>query len=169
MISGSDRRGSGSNGDVRVHVGGYVVSDDPSRIDVGAVHSYLRRAYWSKDIPFETVERAVAASLCIGAYAPDGGQVGFCRLITDYVIFCYVSDVYVLEGHRGRGLSKAMLKAALDHPRLQGLRRWSLVTHDAQTLYEKFGFRVVAHPQRHMERVDPEIYTRAERGHGRDS
>lgn len=154
-------RESGAEDGVLVRVGGYVVSDDPSRIDARAVHAFLRRAYWSKDIPFEIVQRALAASLCIGTYAPDGAQVGFCRLITDYVVFCFVADVYVLEEHRGRGLSKAMMKAALEHPRLQGLRRWSLVTHDAQGLYAQFGFRVVAHPERHMERVDLDIYTRA--------
>lgn len=150
-----------------MRVGGYVVSDDPARIDVEAVHAYLRRAYWSKDIPLQLVQRAIAASLCIGVYAPDGAQVGFCRLVTDYAIFCYVSDVYVLEGHRGRGLSKAMMKMALEHPRLQGLRRWSLVTHDAQALYAKFGFRPVAHPERHMERVDLQIYSHA-RAAGRE-
>ncbi len=145
---------------VRVKVQGYTVSDDPARIDARAVHAFLQRAYWSRNIPFEVVERALRASLCIGVYEPGGAQVGLCRLVTDYAIFCYVSDVYVLEAHRGRGLCKAMMKAALEHPRLQGLRRWSLVTHDAQGLYEQFGFRVVAHPERHMERHDPDIYLR---------
>ncbi|MGC8517561.1 MAG: GNAT family N-acetyltransferase [Steroidobacteraceae bacterium] len=141
-------------------VDGYVLSDDPARLDFDAVHAYLRRSYWAKSIPLEIVRRALEASLCIGLYAPDGAQVGLCRLISDYTTFCYVSDVYVLESHRGRGLSKAMMRAALEHPRLQGLRRWSLVTHDAHGLYEQFGFRSVAHPQRHMERLDPDIYLR---------
>ena len=144
-----------------VQVDGYEISDDPDRIDARAVHAYLRTAYWSPNIPFEVVQRALRASLCIGAYAPGGAQVGLCRLVTDYAIFCYVSDVYVLEAHRGRGLSKAMMKAAVEHPRLQGLRRWSLVTHDAHGLYEQFGFRAIAHPQRHMERLDPHVYLRA--------
>ena len=145
---------------VLLQLDGYVISDDPARIDLRAVHAFLRRAYWSKNIPLEIVERAVRASLCIGAYAPGGEQVGFCRLVTDYAVFCYVGDVYVLEEHRGRGLSKAMMRAAVEHPRLQGLRRWSLVTHDAHGLYEQFGFRRVAHPERHMERLDPDIYLR---------
>ena len=163
MISGSDQncppeKAAAEPAGVLERVGEYVISDDPARINVTAVHAYLQRAYWSKGIPFEIVERAVRASLCIGAYAPGGAQVGFCRFVSDYSIFCYVADVYVLEEHRGRGLSKAMMRAALGHPRLQGLRRWSLVTHDAQGLYEQFGFRLVAHPQRHMERLDPQIY-----------
>ncbi len=163
MTSGSDGQpvsaaGGEAQPGVLARVDGYVLSDDPARLDFEAVHAYLRRSYWAKNIPLQIVQRALKASLCIGLYAPDGAQVGLCRLISDYTTFCYVSDVYVLEAHRGRGLSKAMMRAALEHPRLQGLRRWSLVTHDAQSLYEQFGFRPVAHPERHMERLNPQIY-----------
>jgi GNAT superfamily N-acetyltransferase len=141
--------------------GSYVISDDPARLDVTAIHAYLSRAYWCPGIPFETVQRAIRGSLCIGAYEPAGAQIGLTRLVSDYATFCYMSDVYVLEGHRGRGLSKAMLAMAMEHPRLQGLRRWSLVTADAHGLYGQFGFAAVAQPQRHMERLDTEIYLRA--------
>jgi GNAT superfamily N-acetyltransferase len=141
-------------------VGSYTISDDPGRLDLRAIHAYLNRAYWSRGIPFEIVERAVRGSLCLGAYDGSGAQVGLTRLISDYATFCYVSDVYVLESHRGRGLSKAMLGMAVDHPRLQGLRRWSLVTADAHELYRPFGFVPVAQPERHMERLDPDIYRR---------
>lgn len=139
-------------------VGSYTVSDDPSLLDPRAIHAYLARSYWSPDIPLEVVERAVRGSLCIGAYDPAGAQVGLARFISDYATFCYVGDVYVLEDHRGQGLSKAMLGMAVDHPLLQGLRRWSLVTADAHELYRRFGFSPVAQPERHMERLNPDIY-----------
>lgn len=141
-------------------VGSYTISDDAARLDLHAIHAYLTRAYWSAGIPLEIVERAVRGSLCIGAYERTGAQVGLTRLISDYATFCYVSDVYVLESHRGRDLSKAMLGMAVEHPRLQGLRRWSLVTADAHELYRQFGFVAVAQPERHMERLVPEIYRR---------
>ena len=141
-------------------LGSYTVSDDPARLDFHAMHAYLRRAYWSENIPFEVMERAVRASLCIGAYDATGAQVGLARFISDYATFCYVCDVYVLEEHRGRGLSKAMMAFAVDHPRLQGLRRWSLVTGDAHGLYRQFGFTAPARPERYMERSDPDIYRR---------
>lgn len=139
-------------------VGPYTVSDDPSRLDVKAMHAYLKRAYWSQEIPLEVVERAARASLCIGAYDASGAQVGLARFISDYATFAYVCDVYVLEEHRGRGLSKAMMAMASDHPKLQGLRRWTLVTLDAHGLYEQFGFRPIANQERFMERVVPDIY-----------
>jgi GNAT superfamily N-acetyltransferase len=143
----------------RAH-GAYTISDDPARLDITAIHEYLKRAYWSEQIPREIVERAVRGSLCIGAYDAEGAQVGLVRLISDYATFCYVCDVYVLEAHRGHGLSKAMMALAMEHPRLQGFRRWTLVTNDAHGLYRQFGFAAPAHPERYMERVVPDIYKR---------
>lgn len=140
--------------------GPYTISDDPARLDFKAMHAYLRRAYWSKEIPLEIVERAARGSLCIGAYDASGAQVGLVRVISDYATFAYLCDVYVLEEHRGRALSKAMMAMASEHPKLQGLRRWTLVTLDAHGLYEQFGFRAVANPERFMERVVPDIYRR---------
>ena len=141
-------------------VGDYTVSDDPSKLDVRAMHAYLRRAYWSEEIPLEIVERAARNSLCIGAYDDTGAQVGLARFISDYATFAYVCDVYVLEEHRGHGLSKAMMAMASEHPRLQGLRRWMLVTNDAHGLYAQYGFKGIAQAERVMERVVPEIYKR---------
>ena len=139
-------------------VGPYTVSDDPSRLDMKAMHAYLRRAYWSQEIPLEVVERAARASLCIGTYDAGGAQVGLARFISDYATFAYVCDVYVLEEHRGHGLSKAMMAMASEHPKLQGLRRWTLVTLDAHGLYEQFGFKPIVNQERFMERVVPDIY-----------
>lgn len=139
-------------------VGPYTISDDPARLDLNAMHGYLQRAYWSEQIPFEVVERAVRGSLCIGAYDAVGAQIGLARFISDYATFCYVCDVYVLEEHRGRGISKAMMAMAMGHPKLQGLRRWSLVTRDAHGLYRQFGFTPLARAEGYMERAVPHIY-----------
>jgi GNAT superfamily N-acetyltransferase len=143
--------------------GSYTISDDPSLLDLRAMHDYLQRAYWSEEIPFEVVERAARGSLCIGAYDATGAQVGLARFVSDFATFCYVCDVYVLEEHRGRGLSKAMMEMGMHHPRLQGLRRWSLATRDAHGLYEQFGFTPLGNPERYMERLDPEVYKRGTR------
>ena len=69
-------------------VGRYVVSDDPSRLDFVAMHAYLKRSYWSQEIPLEVVERAARNSLCIGAYDSNGAQVGLARFVSDYATFC---------------------------------------------------------------------------------
>jgi GNAT superfamily N-acetyltransferase len=86
--------------------------------------------------------------------------VGFARVITDYATFGYLGDVFVLESHRGRGLSKWVMELIVAHPDLQGFRRWVLLTRDAHGLYRQFGFTAIAAPDRYMERWTPEAYQR---------
>jgi len=135
----------------------YELSFDPARIDVEAAHAYLSTSYWAQDIPLATLRKAIKNSLCVAAFA-DGKQVGFARAVTDRATFAYLADVYVLDAHRGRGLSKQLVGALVEHPELQGLRRLMLVTRDAQGLYEKFGFTALAHPERVMELHRPDVY-----------
>ena len=136
---------------------GYELVADPARIDVAAAHAYLARSYWSPDIPLATVARAIANSLCV-AVRHEGEQVGLARVVTDRATFAYLADVYVLEEHCGRGLAQAMVRRLHEHPDLQGLRRWLLMTVDAHSLYEKLGWTPLAHPERGMERHFPDIY-----------
>jgi len=137
---------------------GYDISLDPARIDVEAAHAFLSGSYWAKDIPIDLLRKAIDNSLCAAAFA-GGEQVGFARLVTDRATFAYLADVYVLEGHRGNGLSRRLVAALLEHPDAQGLRRLMLVTRDAHGLYEKFGFTALAHPDRVMELHRPGIYS----------
>lgn len=145
---------------IEVRQGEYTVSTDRSRIDVESVHAFLTSTYWSPGIPEETVRRAIAGSICFGIYHGDA-QVGFARVITDRATYAYLSDVYVVEAHRGRGLSKWMMTVIMAHPDLQGLRRFALSTRDARGLYEQFGFQLVANPQLQMEILRRDIYLRA--------
>jgi N-acetylglutamate synthase-like GNAT family acetyltransferase len=137
---------------------GYLISDDAARLDVDAIHAFLTRSYWAQGIPRDIVARAVANSFCLGIYEPDGAQIGLVRVITDYATFAYLCDVYVLESHRGRGLSKAAMDLLVRHPQLQLLRRMQLVTKDAHGLYARYGFKVVEQPELHMERRNPDVY-----------
>ena len=135
---------------------GYLISDDPARLDVAAIHAYLARSYWAAGIPRDVVERAVRHSFCVGLYAPDGAQVGLVRVVTDYASFAWLCDVFVLEPHRGCGRSKAMLRAVMSHPRLQSVRRFTLATRDAHGLYAQFDFKPVANPATQMEKRNPQ-------------
>ena len=138
---------------------GYVVSDDPRRLDLDAVHAFLSRSYWAEGIPFEVVARSVRNSLGFGVYHGQR-QVGFARVVTDRATFAYLADVFVLPAHRGRGLAKWLVECIRAHPDLQGLRRWHLATRDAHGLYAPLGFTPLGHPSWHMEIVDPEVYQR---------
>jgi GNAT superfamily N-acetyltransferase len=136
------------------------ISADPAELDVALIHRFLSgESYWAKDIPRATVERALAHSVCVGGFLDDR-QVAFARAVTDQATFAYLADVFVLPDHRGQGHGRQIVTALLDDPRLQGLRRWHLVTRDMQRLYAGFGFVPLTQPERHMQRHDPEIYRR---------
>ncbi|WP_026096922.1 GNAT family N-acetyltransferase [Ideonella sp. B508-1] len=135
----------------------YQITTDPARFDIEAVHAFLSHSYWSPGVPRAVVERAIQNSLCFGVLL-GSAQVGFGRVITDRATFAYLADVYVLDEHRGKGLSKRLMDAVLGHPELQGLRRMLLATRDAHSLYAKYGFTPLAAPDRMMERHRPNVY-----------
>jgi GNAT superfamily N-acetyltransferase len=137
--------------------GEYTISTDSGRLDLDVVHGFLRTAYWSVGVPREVVERAARHSLSFGLYH-SGEQVGYARVVTDRATFGYLTDVFFLPAHRGRGLARWLVATILSHPELQGFRRWMLATDDAHGVYEAVGFGVCAHPERLMEIVDPDPY-----------
>jgi GNAT superfamily N-acetyltransferase len=144
-----------------VRRGAYAISDDASRLDLDAVHAYLSRSYWAAGIPMAVLRRAVASSLCFGVYRIGGDheeQIGFARVITDRATFAYLADVYILEEHRGQGLASWLVEVVLAHPDLQGLRRFMLVTRDAQALYARAGFRAAEASDNVMQIRWPNVY-----------
>jgi GNAT superfamily N-acetyltransferase len=147
-----------------VRRGEYHITTDRRDLDVRAIHGFLTQSYWSPGVPIGVVERAIANSLCFGVFH-GRDQVGFARVITDKATFAYLADVYVLEAHRGKGLSKWLLEVVRRHADLQGLRRFMLATWDAHGLYAQFGFTPLANPSRMMEVLDMEVYrVRSESG-----
>ena len=139
----------------------YRLSFDAADMQVDAIHAFLTQSYWAADISCAVVERAIAGSLCVGIFAPDGEQVGFARVVTDRATFAYLADVYVLAAHRGHGLAARMVTALHDHPDLQGLRRWMLATSDAHGLYATLGWTPVEDAAPFMQRHFPDVYRQA--------
>jgi GNAT superfamily N-acetyltransferase len=135
------------------------VSSAHADVDRDLVYAFLSESYWAKGIPRATFERALANSICFSAFDGDA-QVGFARVTTDRATFAYLADVFVLPGHRGRGVADRLMEAVTAHPELQGLRRWVLVTRDAHGLYAKHGWRSLAAPAGYMELWDPDVYRR---------
>ncbi len=136
-------------------MGGLRISTDKGELDVPLIHRFLSTgAYWSPGVARETVERAIAGSLCFGGYLDGAGQVAFARVITDAATFAYLADVFVLPAHRGRGHAVQLMDAVVAHPQLQGLSRFMLATLDAHGLYARYGFVAPARPERLMEIVN---------------
>jgi GNAT superfamily N-acetyltransferase len=138
--------------------GEFLISTDRARLDLNLIYDFLTNCYWAKGIPRSVVARSIEHSLCFGIYDGDGRQVGFARVISDFSTFAYLGDVFVLESHRGQGLSKWMMQCIMQHPALQKLRRWSLLTRDAHGLYSQFGFARVKAPEMYMEVHQPNVY-----------
>jgi GNAT superfamily N-acetyltransferase len=138
--------------------GEFSISTDQARLDLDVIHGFLTDCYWAKGIPRQIVARSIEHSLCFGIYDGSGAQVGFARVVSDFATVAYLGDVFVLESHRGRGLSKWLMQCILQHPALQNLRRWILLTGDAHGLYAQFGFTPVTSPERYMELHRPDVY-----------
>lgn len=136
----------------------FLITTDRERLDVTAIQRFLKEdSYWARDRTLEQTETAIANSICFGVYDGDE-QIGFARVVSDKATFAYVGDVYIIDEYRGQGLSKWLMEAIISHPELQGLRRWVLATRDAHSLYEKYGFHELVHPDRWMERPAPNAY-----------
>ncbi|MFB6343531.1 GNAT family N-acetyltransferase [Saccharicrinis sp. FJH62] len=127
------------------------VSTDKTRLDINRIHQYLStESYWAKNRDIDIVKRSVENSLCFGLYSDDQ-QIGFARVVTDYAVFAWIMDVFILKAFQGRGYGKMLMHAIMTHEKLQNLQRWGLGTDDAHGLYQQFGFTSLSKPQNMME------------------
>lgn len=136
----------------------FLISTDQERLDPDSIQRFLENeSYWARTRTPEQTRTAIENSICFGVYHDDK-QIGFARVVSDQATFAYLGDVYIISEYRGHGLSKWLMETIVSHPNLQGLRRWVLATRDAHSLYEKFGFHELVHPERWMERPAPNAY-----------
>lgn len=127
------------------------ISTDKSRLDIKMIYSFLTESYWAKGRSLADVQKSIDNSLCFGVFL-DKYQIGFARICTDYTVFVYLMDVFILPEYRGEGYSKKLLKTILEEPRLQNCNTWMLKTLDAHDLYKQFGFFDLRKPEHFMER-----------------
>ena len=133
----------------------FLISTEIAWLDIDLIHQYLsEESYWAAGISRVKVERSIQFSLCFGVFVKSEEnlfQVGFARVVSDFATFAYLADVFILVPYQGQGLGKWLVTTILQHPELQGLRRWTLRTADAHGLYAQFGFEVIQNPERQMD------------------
>jgi len=129
-----------------------TISTDKNKLDVPFVQNFLKDIYWAAGRTIEEVQTTIDASFCFGIYLDDQ-QIGFARVVTDYVVFAYLMDVFIDEKYRGKGYASVLIDAMMKEPQLQQVKIWRLATSDAHFLYEKFGFKPLAAPEKMMEKV----------------
>ncbi len=131
----------------------FYISTDKSKLDINLIFNFLnKKSYWANGRSIETVKKTIEHSLCFGVYT-NNKQVGFARVVTDYAVFAWIMDVFIIEEHRGNGFAKLLMKNILEHPALKGIERWRLATTDAHSLYEQFGFKILSNPKNLMELI----------------
>jgi GNAT superfamily N-acetyltransferase len=129
-----------------------TVSTDKKKLDVPFIQHFLKDIYWAAGRTIDEIQKTIDSSVCFGIY-PDDVQIGFARVITDYVVFAYMMDVFITEEHRGKGYSSILISTMMEEPILKEVKIWRLATKDAHFLYEKFGFKALAYPERMMEKI----------------
>jgi GNAT superfamily N-acetyltransferase len=128
------------------------VSTDKQKLHIPFIQNFLKDIYWTTGRSIDEVQKTIDSSVCFGIYLDDE-QIGFGRVITDYVVFAYMMDVFISEEHRGKGYSSVLISAMMEEPLLLEVKIWRLATRDAHFLYEKFGFKELAFPERMMEKI----------------
>lgn len=128
------------------------VSTDKDKLDISFIHKFLTNTYWAKGRTMEEVKTTIENSFCFGIYN-NGKQIGFARVVTDYVVFAYIMDVFIVEEQQGKGYSSLLMDKLLNEPAFKKVKTWRLATADAHFLYEKFGFGALANPEKQMEKI----------------
>src|SRR5688500_14645144 len=129
----------------------FYISTDKSKLNLELIHKFLSNdSYWAIGRTLETVQTSIQHALCFGVYKADE-QVGFARVVTDYSVFAWILDVFILKDYRKKGLGKMLMGAIMTHPALQKMQRWGLATNDAHGLYETYGFQRIKRPEVFME------------------
>lgn len=129
-----------------------TVSADKNKLNVPFIQHFLKDIYWAAGRTIEEVQTTIDHSFCFGIYLDDK-QIGFARVITDYVVFAYLMDVFISEEQRGKGYSSILIKTMMNEPMLKDVKIWRLATSDAHFLYRKFGFNQLANPEKLMEKI----------------
>jgi GNAT superfamily N-acetyltransferase len=143
---------------IETHRNEYTISTDNMKLDIYAIHKFLAyESEWSNGMPINTLKTSIENSLNFGLYHLNK-QIGYARIISDYSTIAYLGDVFVIKEYRGFGLSKWLINEVMEHPNLQRLRRWILLTDSAEWLYKKFGFTQITYPEYYMEKHNPNLY-----------
>lgn len=129
------------------------ISNNKEKLDISIIHNFLNNdSYWAKGRSLETIQKSIDNSLCFGVYC-ESQQIGFARVVTDYAVFAWIMDVFIIKEYRGKAYGKELMNAIKTHEKLQNIQRWGLATNDAHGLYEKFGFKLIERPEIFMESI----------------
>ncbi|OCK81642.1 hypothetical protein K432DRAFT_295033 [Lepidopterella palustris CBS 459.81] len=113
--------------------------------------------YWAKAISPENMQLMLDNSCTLGLYTknskPSAGNqtrpipIGIARIITDYVTFAYLTDVYVHSDYRGLGLGRWLIgccrEVMEDMPELRRVMLMTSSAHAKRFYREEMGLQIL--------------------------
>ncbi len=130
------------------------INTDKELLDKEVIYQFLSQSYWAKNRPIHAIDLSIENSLCFGLYK-NKKQIGFARLVSDYAVYAYIMDVFIIEAEQGNGFGKQLIQYIIDYPPLSLVKTWDLATETAHTFYKNFGFEALVFPERMMRRIIP--------------
>ena len=130
-----------------------IISSEKKMLDLHFIHNFISNSYWAKGRTIEEVKICIDNSLNFGVYL-NGKQIGYARVVTDYIVFAYLMDLFIDENYRKKGYSKLLMEYIMTNTLLKNVKAWKLATQDAHFLYEKFGFKLIEKPEKMMEKIN---------------
>jgi GNAT superfamily N-acetyltransferase len=131
----------------------FRISTDIREMDVDLVHDYLsKQSYWAKGRGKEEVIKSMENSICFAVF--DGNaQIGFARLVTDYVVFAWLMDVFVIDEFKNKGVGRFLMDYIMNLPEIKEVNGFGLRTKDAHGFYIKYGFHQISEPETWMQKI----------------
>lgn len=129
----------------------FYISTDKSLLNTDFIHDYMTRtSYWGKGRSIQQTKTTIENSFCFGMYTQSNQQIGFARVVTDFVFFGNIMDVIIEPEYQGQGLGKSLIEFILNNEIIKGLQTITLKTKDAHSLYKKYGFEKVGESSLYM-------------------
>lgn len=129
----------------------FYISTNKELLDADFIHNYMTKtSYWAKGRTIDQTVQTIENSFCFGMYTKANKQVGFARVVTDFVFFGNIMDVIIDPEYQGKGLGKRLVEFMLNDLEIKGIQTITLKTKDAHSFYEKYGFKKIGDSQLYM-------------------
>ena len=100
-----------------------TITTDKNRLNVQFINDFISNSYWGKGRTPEDMQTCIDNSLNFGVFIEDQ-QIGYARVVTDYVQFAYLMDVFIAPEYRGLGYSKRLMNFIMAFGALEKVKVW---------------------------------------------
>jgi len=132
----------------------FRIIEDIREMDIDLIHNYLsKQSYWAKGRSKEAVLKSMENSNCYAVFRGKE-QIGFARLITDYVVFAWLMDVFVIDEYRSKGIGRFLIDYIMNLTPINTVNGIGLRTKDAHNFYREYGFDNISDTETWMQKIN---------------